>query len=413
VQDDLIIIYGSRRVVLQPGQAGGIGRNDDNVLVVDDPSVSREHLQVSWDSDGWVLENRGRGGTFLDGQVITQPVQLFQLTEVRLAAPDGPAIFLSPGSNPANREAPKNPASPKPRRPTFQEEAGAALKILLPIKEWVRAPQLRQWYIALIALYILSPVFLLVVLKDHPDVKTFSWAYSLYVAPIWVMVCWFLIRPGRITKTVIAISAAVIGAEFLLIPIFVLPWEHKFGPNGAGPLTHWIFGVGLAEELAKAIPLILLSYGLLRLRDIRLEARMWMFIGTISGITFGAYEASQYIANNSSNLLAVTYRLFADGIQHGMWAGIAGFFIGLGTNYRRQRIPLWAFGVLIPTVLHGLNDWQVVNGTWWWLGVQLLTVLLFLGYAATAGSIDRSVRSSPIFRGESIIFDRPSELDHN
>lgn len=184
----------------------------------------------------------------------------------------------------------------------------------------------------------------------------------------------------------------------------------QFGPAGSGPLTQWIFGVGLAEELAKAIPLILLSYGLLRFRDVRLDARMWMFIGTLSGITFGAYEATRYISANNHSLFEVTYRLFTDGIQHGMWAGIAGFFIGLGTNYRRQRIPLWAFGVLIPTLLHGLNDWQVISGTWWWFGVQALTVLLFLGYSATARNIDRSVRTSPIFRGESIIFDRPSHL---
>ena len=224
------------------------------------------------------------------------------------------------------------------------------------------------------------------------------------------MVCWYLIQPGKITKTVVAISAAVIGAEFLLVPIFVLPWEDSLDSAGSGPLTQWIFGVGLAEELAKAIPLILLSYGLLRFRDVRLDARMWMFIGTLSGITFGAYEATCYISANNHSLFEVTYRLFTDGIQHGMWAGIAGFFIGLGTNYRRQRIPLWAFGVLIPTLLHGLNDWQVISGTWWWFGVQALTVLLFLGYSATARNIDRSVRTSPIFRGESIIFDRPSHL---
>ena len=410
MQDDLTITYGTVRVVLEPGQAGGIGRNDGNVLIVDDPSVSREHLRVSWVTDGWVLENLGRGGTFLHGQAIASRLPLCRPTEVRLAAPDGPSIVLSPGSGGVDDASSKRSELQAFGRPCLQEEAGSALKILMPIREWVRAPELRQWYRLLVALYTLSPVFLLVVLKNHPDIKTFSWAYSLYVAPIWVMVCWYLIRPGRITRTVVAISAAVIGAEFLLIPSFVRPWEDKFGPDVSGPLSHWIFGVGLAEELAKAIPLVVLSYGLLRFRDLRLDARMWMFIGTLSGLTFGAYEASQYISSDSSNLLEVTYRLFADGIQHGMWAGIAGFFIGLGTNYRRQRIPLWAFGILIPTILHGLNDWQVVSGTWWWLAVQLLTVVLFLGYSATAGSIDRSVRSSPIFRGESIIFDRPREL---
>ena len=62
-------------------------------------------------------------------------------------------------------------------------------------------------------------------------------------------------------------------------------------------------------------------------------------------------------------------------------SGIAAFFIGMGVNYRRRRIPLILFGVTLASVLHGLNDWSRVNGHWLWIVVTIVSGILFLGYA--------------------------------
>ena len=115
MQDDLTITYGTAQAVLQPGQDGGIGRNDGNVLVVDDPSVSREHLRITSVAGGWVLENLGRAGTFLDGRVITEPLRVSRSTEIRLAAPDGPAIELRLGTDEPKEAASRPDARPEPR----------------------------------------------------------------------------------------------------------------------------------------------------------------------------------------------------------------------------------------------------------------------------------------------------------
>jgi RsiW-degrading membrane proteinase PrsW (M82 family) len=146
---------------------------------------------------------------------------------------------------------------------------------------------------------------------------------------------------------------------------------------------------------------------------------MWMFLATLSGLTFGVYEASTVyvpldivtIAKGGAiGIPEFVERVFVDGLQHALWAGVAGFFIGLGTNYRRQRFLLWSMGIAIPALLHGLNDWSLsgVFGSdlWIWILIQAFSVFLFLGYAASAHKIEQEVRHTPIFRGESMMIDR-------
>jgi RsiW-degrading membrane proteinase PrsW (M82 family) len=103
-------------------------------------------------------------------------------------------------------------------------------------------------------------------------------------------------------------------------------------------------------------------------------------------------------------------RVFVDGLQHALWTSVAGFFIGLGTNYRRQRFLLWSLGIAIPAVLHGLNDWSLTgvfgSDLWVWILIQAFSVFLFLGYAASAHTIEQEVRHAPIFRGQSMMIER-------
>ena len=95
-----------------------------------------------------------------------------------------------------------------------------------------------------------------------------------------------------------------------------------------------------------------------------------------------------------------------------MWAGIAGFFIGMAVNYRRRRIPLIILGVTIPAFLHALNDWSAgaFSSYWVWILIQAFSLLLFLGYTMSAGTIESQVRQTPIFRhGESMIMEAFAE----
>jgi len=232
------------------------------------------------------------------------------------------------------------------------------------------------------------------------------------------MVFWWLIRPGPLHRRHLFLTGVIIAAEYVLVPALTIPWEDHLSPgNGNHNLIQWIYGVGVAEELTKALPVLGLAI-ILKARNTKLDVRMWMFLATLSGLFFGVYEASTvYVphdlqAVNATTVLGVPElleRIFVDGLQHALWAGIAGFFIGLGINYRRQRYPLWLLGLAIPSILHGLNDWSLSGvfgtGLWVWILIQAFSVFLFIGYATSAHAIEQEVRHTPIFRGESMLMD--------
>jgi RsiW-degrading membrane proteinase PrsW (M82 family) len=451
---ELAVSHGGQRVVLQRGQVAYVGRRDSSVVVVTDERVSREHIRLSWGAQGWLLENVGRSGTYVQGQQVTQ-LYLAHPVEARLAVPDGPLVRFEPvtAAQPAAR-GPAQPATGRTGQPAAVPEAAvafpgqpsparaaagpraaaaapadapggqvvSALRILLPITAWLRDPALRQWQRLLVAAYALTPLILLIVLQHNADLVTLGWVYCLYVAPLWAIVFWYLIRPGTLTRLHLVIAAVIIAAEFLLIPALTLPWERALAPPGTSHnLLRWIVGVGLPEEFTKALPVMVLAIVLLKVRHIKLDVRMWMFLACLSGLFFGAYEASKVyvplavseIARGSAfGIPEFAERVFVDGLQHALWAGTAGFFIGLGTNYGRQRILLWTFGIAVPTVLHGLNDgvlsWSSGQAQWAWIAIQAFSLFLFLGYTASAARIERQVRHTPIFRGDSIFLD-PSQ----
>jgi RsiW-degrading membrane proteinase PrsW (M82 family) len=445
--NELVVSHGNRQVILVPGQAAVIGRGAGSILRVDDPRVSREHLRLSYSPRGWLLESVGQSGTYVSGQPVTQ-VLLVQAVAAHLAQPDGPLVRFEPAAapaapapGPAAAQAPQWAPPPQPApfvqpgappvmpggaRPAARpgsnvtgESVLSALRMLVPIVSWIRDPAFRQWYRLLVAVYALVPVVMLVLLQHTTSLTTLGWVYCLYVAPLWALVFWFLIRPGHFGRRETVITGVLVVSQLVLIPALTVPWEQALAPasTSTNPLA-WTYGVGLAEEFTKAAPVLVIALVLLR-RKTKLDVRMWMFLAALSGLMFGVYEASTVYVPLDVVTVAHGFafgipefveRVFLDGLQHALWAGIAGFFIGLGTNYHRQRIPLWIFGLALPSVLHGLNDWSTSgafgHNLWPWIAIQAFSVFLFLGYTASAASIEREVRHTPIFRGDSMLADR-------
>ena len=103
--------------------------------------------------------------------------------------------------------------------------------------------------------------------------------------------------------------------------------------------------------------------------------------------------------------------LHLHGFEHAVWAGVSAFFIGIGVNYPRRRWQLIIFGVSMAAILHALNDWSpsTFNSYWPGIAVQALSLLLFLGYTMSATSIEREVRRTALFRGDSMLMEIPSQ----
>ena len=412
-----------RSYFFQPGQPVRIGRGPDNEVRVGDPTVSRQHARLTWGHDGWIFENLAQAPTFLRGQAVTR-VAVSQALDLTLGSADGPILRVEPPSTPGPRatSAPRsffrrgNPGFGRPASPS-NDELAEALHILFPVKSWLNTSAWRQSLRLLVITYAMLPLLFLALFSSSGNLTTPGWAYSLYIAPLWAIGFWLLIRPGHIETLEVKVSVGIIVWTLVWMKIVTVNIDNDLHPPLSFPAA---IGVGLNEEITKALPILLAGLILLRYRPVKLDVRMWMFLGTISGLTFGVFEQSLYTPGDILGIsqaqinsqaveavLAFAERVFVDGFQHAVWAGISGFFIGMAVNYQRRRVQLVLLGVSVPAVLHGLNDWSsgAFNSPWPWIIIQAFSLLLFLGYAMSATSIERQVRQMPLFRGESMVME--------
>jgi len=468
---DLKITFAGQTFTFEPGQVVRIGRSPDNAVIVSDPIVSRDHARITWRSDGWVLDDLGKGRTFVGGLPIAS-VSVQQPLEVRLATPRGPELRIEltdgdladtgPRAATTGRAEPDEAAQREEQEasnataatgttrhpsavhreelwrgdisgdhpsPAYQQlpahharldspggEFATAVHILVPVRSWLKDPGWKQGSRLLVIAYGLLPSLFVVLFSTTSDLSAPGWAYSLAIAPLWAVAFWLLIRPGPITRLIGWLAVAIVAGVMVLLPTVTLPWEDALDQTGTSHnLLPWIYGVGFAEEVTKALPILVAALLLRWVWKITLDVRVWMFLGTIAGLAFGVRESvfytSSYLTQGNHKaglavplILTFAQRVFVDGFQHAVWAGIAAFFIGMGVNYRRRRIPLILFGITLPALLHGLNDWTTqLASHWLWIVMEAVSLLLFIGYTMSAASIERQVRDTPLFRGDSMI----------
>jgi len=102
--------------------------------------------------------------------------------------------------------------------------------------------------------------------------------------------------------------------------------------------------IGLPEELLKALPVVVAA---LVLRRRGVAPRDLLFLAAVSGLAFGAVEAVDYavlLDDYSGVGTALVLRFATDPIQHALWAGVAGYFLGLATHQLlddeiKQQLP--------------------------------------------------------------------------
>jgi RsiW-degrading membrane proteinase PrsW (M82 family) len=328
------------------------------------------------------------------------------------------------GPPPGGWAAPPGAGPRAAHPPGVGDELVLAFEILVPIKTWLKDAGWHQGLRLLVIAYALLPLLFLALLSSSSSLAVPGFAYSLYVAPLWAIAFWLLIRPGRIAALEIYVGIAII--------VWVTIWLYVVTVNINDQLVNAVrngnflaaLAVGYNEEITKALPILLAALILLKFRATKLNVRMWMFLGTISGLTFGILEERLYtemaiaqvananaVSQADAGVLDFAFRVFVDGFEHAVWAGVAAFFIGIGINYPRRRWQLILFGISMVAVLHGLNDWSVsrFNSYWPGISIQAVSLLLFIGYTMSASSIERQVRRTPMFRGDSMAMDILSE----
>jgi RsiW-degrading membrane proteinase PrsW (M82 family) len=260
----------------------------------------------------------------------------------------------------------------------------------VPVRHWARDPALRSWPVLLLIALVCVPPIALVTLNNPTEAKIHdaAWIFAVYFAVAWLLLLGVIVRPQHVSRSMLA-AVAVIGIVTQApTAIFLETQLH----SSTGSLLD-VFTIGVPEELAKAIPIVAVAW-IWRRHWHTQTPRDYLFLGAVSGLVFGAAEVVHYFTNVLGSLsgnvnglvlqdLTIQYiwRFLTDPIDHAMWAGITGYFIGLAITGQNRKYSIGFVGIAIAAILHGLNDWNPINSHPAWVLITLISVLFFLGYA--------------------------------
>jgi L-fuculose-phosphate aldolase len=312
--------------------------------------------------------------------------------------------------------------------PPTQRQRTGQVNDLLPLGDWIRHHSLRSWPVLLFLALICVPSIALVILGPNPSATTFdhvAWIFAAYFAVAWLLLLGAIIRPEHVTRpTLVLVTVIALATQ---VPLAVtLEVDLHADTAGLGPS---IWSVGLPEELAKAIPVLAVAVVYRLWGRHVLTPRDYLFLGAVSGLVFGTSEVVHYFTVNGlaefyltvqsalpsiqqliltghsapDSVFAVligpvryfildfVWRFLTDPITHACWAGLTAYFIGLAYTGRHKWYTVSWIGLVIAAILHGLNDWSRVNGSWLWVVVTIVSGILFLGYAKVGSRSDLEV----------------------
>ena len=310
--------------------------------------------------------------------------------------------------------------------PPAQQQGAGQVDDLLPLGDWVRHHSLRSWPVLLFLVLICVPSIALVILGTSPSASTFdhvAWIFAAYFAVAWLLLLGVIIRPEHVTRTMLAVVTVIALVTQVPLAIMLESALH----SGTAALGQSILTIGIPEELAKAVPVLVV--GLIYRRGHGLMPRDYLFLGAVSGLVFGASEVVHYFTVNgiaqfyqtvksaipaidqllstghtaSTSVFEVligpvlyfildfVWRFVTDPVTHACWSGLTGYFIGLAITGRYKWYLVAWIGLVAAAILHGLNDWSPVNSRPVWILVVLVSGILFLGYAKVGSRGDLQV----------------------
>jgi protease PrsW len=264
------------------------------------------------------------------------------------------------------------------------------LDSIFPYRDVLSAELYRSNTVRLLLFFSLFPLIINLV-AEQVNLEQTAWLLGIYYASIWGVVLYNLIRPVQFSwyRTLKCVGfTALVGIPLLLLFQQVPPFRTLYHAINHGllfRLVGFVLGVGVLEELCKALPVYLLLYRPKRLNDPLSAA----FYGAMSGLGFAIAEGVAYSFRYASGLsrgqldlgtyvAANTIRFVSLPLFHAILAGIVGYFIGLSVINPSRRSALCFVGILISATLHGL--YNTFAGGLPGLLIIGFTILLFVTY---------------------------------
>ncbi|MFN0152355.1 MAG: PrsW family glutamic-type intramembrane protease [bacterium] len=322
------------------------------------------------------------------------------------SAPGAAAAMTAPASSPAPNAdahaaaAPDAPHAAPREHDRFRFHLPHALgelralgwRTLLPTAEWIAAKPWNliwvRWFIGL-ALFPLLMVYW--IQASHLDFRQIAIAFAIYFALIWGIAFSAFLRPALVLREALSVGAftAVVGIFLVLMiqraPVIRDLYDYAEANSRIGRLIGFTLGVGLVEELAKALPVFWLY---IRHRK-PASLNTIVFIACVSGFAFGISEAADYSIDYAFNLQAGDWalgeylilqftRLITLPLLHAVWAGTLGFFIAASLYTPRARSGLALAGITLAVVLHGLYD--TFSDSILGVAIAVASILIFVFY---------------------------------
>ncbi len=223
------------------------------------------------------------------------------------------------------------------------------------------------------------------------------YAVSLYFATIWGLFFSYFFRTRQISKSkaVSTFFLTQLGVFIIFSGLNELNFFYNF-TSAPFPLSilGYILGIGLTEEFAKMIPLLVLER---RAREPQLPQTM-VFYGLMAGIAFGVFEGVQYQtsinirADYTTAFVLNIARLTSLPFLHAVWAGICGYFVGMAGLYPQYRKSLYVLALFIPATLHGLYDLFAGGFYLISLVIAFLSVFLLMAYLRRSNVLREKLR---------------------
>ena len=223
------------------------------------------------------------------------------------------------------------------------------------------------------------------------------YAVSLYFATIWGLFFAYFFRTRQISKSK-AVSTFFLTQLGVFVIFSGLNELNFFYACTSAPfplsILGYILGIGLTEEFAKMIPLLVLER---RAREPQLPQTM-VFYGLMAGIAFGVFEGVQYQtsinirADYTTAFVLNIARLTSLPFLHAVWAGICGYFVGMAGLYPQYRKSLYVLALAIPATLHGLYD--LFAGSFYLVSlvIAFLSVFLLMAYLRRSNALRARLR---------------------
>jgi RsiW-degrading membrane proteinase PrsW (M82 family) len=264
---------------------------------------------------------------------------------------------------------------------------------LLPIRSFWENKDWTKGLPVVFLAFAAAPFVFLQSISPSDSMGKVAWCFSAYFAVMWMLAMYALIRPGRLDPLLLAkigLASAITGA-----PIAI--WLEERLAESSSLATN-IYGVGLPEEFAKALPVFVVMFVLAE-RD-HFGVRMFMFMGAVSGCVFGSLEAVNYSKLYASQVVQgqavstfsteLLWRLVAGGLFHACMAAITCYFIGLAARNPRWRVQLIGFGILLTATIHGVHN--TYSQGYSEAAIAVFGLFVFLGYVLAADKIETKVQ---------------------